>query len=193
VLCTGYHAARTAGVKAGETVAVIGDGAVGLCAVISARLLGAERIILMGRHAQRTELGRQFGATDVVSGRGQDGVDAVRELTGGAGPERVLECVGLKDALVQGIGIVRDGGTISRVGAPQYPEVPFAFAEFMRNLTLTGGVAPARAYMEQLMPRILDGQIHPGRVFDRTVALEDVAEGYRLMNDREALKVLVRP
>jgi threonine dehydrogenase-like Zn-dependent dehydrogenase len=193
VLCTGYHAARTAGVGAGESVAVIGDGAVGLCAVISARLLGAGRIILMGRHTQRTDLGREFGATDVVPGRGQDGIDAVRELTGGTGTDRVLECVGLKDALVQSAGVVRDGGTVSRVGAPQYPEVPFGFGEFRRNLTLTGGVAPARAYMDELMPHILSGEIRPGRVFDRTVPLEQVAEGYRLMNDREALKVLVRP
>ena len=193
VLCTGYHAARTAGVKAGDSVTVIGDGAVGLSAVISAKLLGAERIILMGRHTSRTDLGREFGATDVVAGRGQDGVAAVRELTGGTGTDRVLECVGLKDALVQSAGVVRDGGTISRVGAPQYPEVPFGFMEFMRNITLTGGVAPSRAYIEELMPHILSGEIHPGRVFDRTVALDDIAEGYRLMNDREALKVLVLP
>ncbi|TQF02682.1 zinc-binding dehydrogenase [Kitasatospora acidiphila] len=193
VLCTGYHAARTAGVRAGESVTVIGDGAVGLSAVIAAKLLGAERIILMGRHAQRTDLGREFGATDVVAARGQDGVDAVRELTAGHGTERVLECVGLKDALVQSAGVVRDGGVISRVGAPQYPEVPFGFPEFLRNITLTGGVAPARAYIEELLPHILSGEIRPGRVFDRTVPLAQVAEGYRLMNDREALKVIVRP
>jgi hypothetical protein len=193
VFCTGHHAAVTAGVSPRTAVTVIGDGAVGLSAVISARLLGAGRIILMGGNAWRTALGRDFGATDVVAERGQDGIDAVRELTGGAGTERVLECVGLKEALVQGIGAVRDGGVISRVGAPQYPDVPLSFREFLRNITLTGGVAPARAYIEDLMPHILDGQIHPGRVFDRTVALEDVAEGYRLMNDREALKVLVRP
>jgi threonine dehydrogenase-like Zn-dependent dehydrogenase len=193
VLCTGYHAARTAGVQPGETVTVIGDGAVGLSAVIAAGLLGAGRIILMGANPQRTALGRAFGATDVVAERGQDGIAAVRDLTGGTGTDRVLECVGLKDALIQGTGAVRDGGVISRVGAPQYPEAPLGFGEFLRNLTLTGGVAPARAYMEELMPRILNGDIHPGRVFDRTVALEDVAEGYRLMNDREALKVLVRP
>ena len=193
VMCTGYHAARTAGVKPGESVTVIGDGAVGLCAVIASKLLGADRIILMGRHTVRTDLGREFGATDVVAGRGQDGVEAVKELTGGFGTDRVLECVGLKDALVQSSGVVTDGGTISRVGAPQYPEVPFGFPEFLRNLTLTGGVAPARAYIEQLMPHILSGEIHPGRVFDRTVPLDQVAEGYRLMNDREALKVIVRP
>ncbi|MBF9069875.1 zinc-binding dehydrogenase [Streptacidiphilus fuscans] len=193
VLCTGYHAARTAGVRAGETVTVIGDGAVGLSAVIAAKLLGAERIVLMGRHTARTDLGREFGATDVVAARGEEGVAAVRELTGGRGAHRVLECVGLKDALVQAAGVVRDGGTISRVGAPQYAEVPLAFPEFLRNITLTGGVAPARAYIGELMPHILDGRIRPGRVFDRTVPLEQVAEGYRLMNDREALKVIVRP
>lgn len=193
VLCTGYHAARTAGVKPGETVTVIGDGAVGLSAVIAAKLLGAERIILMGRHTRRTDLGRAFGATDVVAARGEEGVTAVRELTGGHGARRVLECVGLKDALVQGFGVVRAGGVISRVGAPQYAEVPFSFMDFLRNITLTGGVAPARAYMADLMPYILDGEIHPGRVFDRTLGLDNVAEGYRLMNDREALKVLIRP
>jgi len=193
VLCTGYHAARTAGVGPGDSVTVIGDGAVGLSAVIAAKLLGAGRIILMGRHVQRTALGREFGATDVVAGRGQDGAAAVRELTGGSGTERVLECVGLKDALVQGIGVVRDGGVISRVGAPQYPDVPLGFGEFMRNITLTGGVAPARAYMEDLMPHILSGEIHPGQIFDTTVGLEEVPDGYRLMNNREALKVLVRP
>ena len=193
VMCTGYHAALTAGVKPGESVTVIGDGAVGLCAVIASKLLGAERIVLMGRHTARTDLGREFGATDVVAGRGQDGVDAVKELTGGFGTDRVLECVGLKDALVQSTGVVTHGGTISRVGAPQYPDVPFGFMEFMRNLTLTGGVAPARAYIEKLMPHILSGEIQPGRVFDRTVPLDQVAEGYRLMNDREALKVIIRP
>lgn len=193
VLCTGYHAARTAGVRRGDTVTVVGDGAVGLSAVLSARLLGAERIVLMGRHRARTDLGRDFGATDVVAERGDEGVDLVRELTGGEGTRKVLECVGLKDALVQSLGVVRAGGTISRVGAPQYPEVPFGFGDFLRNITLTGGVAPARAYIEELMPHILDGSIRPGRVFDRTVALEDIADGYRAMNDRESLKVLVRP
>ncbi|MFE3738815.1 zinc-binding dehydrogenase [Streptomyces sp. NPDC059134] len=193
ILCTGYHAARTAGVVRGDSVTVVGDGAVGLAAVISAGLLGAERIILMGRHTARTDLGRAFGATDVVAERGDEGVARVHELTGGEGTRKVLECVGLKDALTQSLGVVRPGGTISRVGAPQFSEVPFGFGDFLRNITLTGGVAPARAYIEELMPHILDGAIRPGRVFDRTVALEDIAEGYRSMNDREALKVLVRP
>ncbi|MFJ7075454.1 zinc-dependent alcohol dehydrogenase family protein [Streptomyces sp. NPDC098781] len=193
VLCTGYHAARTAGVTRGDSVTVIGDGAVGLAAVISARLLGAEQIILMGRHRVRTDLGREFGATDVVAERGEEGIARVRELTGGEGTRRVLECVGLKDAIVQSFGVVRDGGTISRVGAPQFTDVPFGFGDFLRNITLTGGVAPARAYIEELMPYVLDGQVRPGRVFDRTLDLEDIADGYRAMNDREALKVLVRP
>ncbi|MFF4248069.1 zinc-dependent alcohol dehydrogenase family protein [Streptomyces sp. NPDC001822] len=193
VLSTGYHAARTAGVGPGDTVTVIGDGAVGLSAVISARLLGAERIVLMGRHTVRTDLGRDFGATDVVAERGREGVSRVRDLTDGEGTHKVLECVGLKDAIVQSFGVVRAGGTISRVGAPQFTDVPFGFPDFLRNITLTGGVAPARAYIEELMPHILDGSIRPGRVFDRTIGLEDIAAGYRAMNDREALKVLVRP
>ncbi|MFJ5837504.1 alcohol dehydrogenase catalytic domain-containing protein [Streptomyces shenzhenensis] len=193
ILCTGYHAARTARVEPGDSVTVVGDGAVGLAAVISARLLGAERIILMGRHQVRTDLGRDFGATDVVAERGEQGITRVRELTGGDGTRKVLECVGLKDALVQSFGVVRAGGTISRVGAPQFGDVPFGFGDFMRNVTLTGGVAPARAYIEELLPYILDGAIRPGRVFDRTLALADIADGYRAMNDREALKVLVRP
>ncbi|MFE7973902.1 zinc-binding dehydrogenase [Streptomyces shenzhenensis] len=193
ILCTGYHAARTARVEPGDSVTVVGDGAVGLAAVISARLLGAERIILMGRHQVRTDLGRDFGATDVVAERGEQGITRVRELTGGDGTRKVLECVGLKDALVQSFGVVRAGGTISRVGAPQFGDVPFGFGDFMRNITLTGGVAPARAYIEELLPYILDGAIRPGRVFDRTLALADIADGYRAMNDREALKVLVRP
>lgn len=193
ILCTGYHAARTAGVRRGDSVTIVGDGAVGLAAVISARLLGAEQIILMGRHQARTDLGRAFGATDVVADRGEEGVARVRELTGGQGTRRVLECVGLKGALVQSFGAVRAGGTISRVGAPQFPDVPFGFADFMRNITLTGGVAPARAYIDELMPHILDGSITPGRVFDRTLGLEDIADGYQAMNDRQALKVLIRP
>ncbi|MFF1465124.1 zinc-binding dehydrogenase [Streptomyces sp. NPDC058330] len=193
ILCTGYHAARTAGVRRGDSVAVVGDGAVGLAAVISARLLGAEQIVLMGRHTARTDLGRDFGATDVVAERGEEGIARVKELTGGEGSRKVLECVGLEDAIRQSFGIVRDGGTISRVGAPQFTDVPFGFGDFLRNITLTGGVAPARAYIEELMPHILDGSIRPGRVFDRTVGLEDIADGYRAMNDREALKVLVRP
>ncbi|MGI5459634.1 zinc-dependent alcohol dehydrogenase family protein [Streptomyces sp. CA-249302] len=192
VLCTGHHCAVTAGVGPRTTVTVVGDGAVGLSAVLAAKRLGAERIILMGRHKDRTDLGRDFGATDVVAERGDEGVERVRELTGGHGTHTVLECVGTLPALHMSIGTVRPGGTISRVGAPQYPEVPLGFPEFMNNITLTGGVAPARAYIEELLPDILEGRIEPGRVFDRTVGIDEVPDGYRAMADREALKVLVK-
>ena len=190
---TGHHCAVKAGVNPATTVTVIGDGAVGLCAVLASRRLGAERIILMGRHPDRTNLGRDFGATDVVAERGAEGVAKVRELTGGEGTRTVLECVGLKEAIETAFAVVRDGGVVSRVGAPQYAEVPMDFGVFLRNVTLTGGVAPARAYIEELLPDILEGRVQPGRVFDRTVSLDDVADAYRAMADREALKVLVRP
>lgn len=193
VFPTGHHCAVKAGVNHGTTVTVIGDGAVGLCAVLAARRLGAERIILMGRHPDRTNLGLDFGATDVVAERGAEGVAKVRELTDGEGTRTVLECVGLKEAIETAFAVVRDGGVVSRVGAPQYTEVPMDFGVFLRNVTLTGGVAPARAYIEELLPDVLEGRLQPGRVFDRTVSLDDVADGYRAMADREALKVLVRP
>ena len=193
VFPTGFHCAKTAGVNARTTVTVIGDGAVGLSAVLSAKRLGAERIILMGRHKDRTDLGVEFGATDVVAERGQEGIEKVRELTDGDGTHTVLECVGLEPALDTAFAVVRAGGTISRVGAPQYEKVSFGFPDFLRNITLTGGVAPARAYIEELLPDILDGKIEPGRVFDRTVSLDQVPDGYRAMAGREALKVMIAP
>ncbi|KWX05449.1 IMP dehydrogenase [Carbonactinospora thermoautotrophica] len=193
VFPTGHHCAVTAGVGPRTTVTVIGDGAVGLSAVLAAKRLGAERILLMGRHKDRTELGREFGATDVIAERGVEGIERVRELTGGDGTHTVLECVGTKQAIEMAFGVVRDGGVVSRVGAPQYAEVPMDFGVFMRNITLTGGVAPARAYIEELLPDVLDGTLEPGRVFDRTINLEQVPDGYRAMADREALKVLIRP
>lgn len=194
VLGTGYHAAKRSLVAPGDTVAVIGDGAVGLMAVLSARRLGAERIILMGRHESRTDLGREFGATDVVAARGDEGIALVRELTGGHGAHKVLEAVGYRNAYEQAVGIVRAGGVISRVGVPQYEEAPVGFGSlFGGNVTLTGGPAPVRAYIEELLPDVLNGAITPGRVFDSTIALDDIAAGYQAMNDRTALKVLVRP
>ncbi|MGW3983167.1 zinc-dependent alcohol dehydrogenase family protein [Streptomyces mirabilis] len=193
VFCTGHHCAVTAGVTPRTTVAVVGDGAVGLSAVLSAKRLGAERIILMGRHKVRTDLGRDFGATDIVTERGEEGVARVRELTGGDGTHTVLECVGTLPALETALGVVRAGGTISRVGAPQYDQAPLGFQVFMNNITLTGGVAPARAYIEELLPDVLEGKIEPGRVFDRTVSVDEVPDGYRAMAAREALKVLVQP
>jgi threonine dehydrogenase-like Zn-dependent dehydrogenase len=189
VFPTGHHWAVTAGVSPHTSVTVIGDGAVGLSAVLAAKRLGAEQIILMGRHQERTDLGRDFGATDVIA----EGIERVRELTGGDGTHTVLECVGLKPAIETAFGVVRDGGAVSRVGAPQYAEVPMDFGPFMRNITLTGGVAPARAYIDELMPDVLDGTLQPGRVFDRAVGLEDVGDGYRAMADRDALKVIVQP
>src|ERR1700722_11034300 len=193
VFPTGHHCAVKAGVNPRTTVTVIGDGAVGLSAVLASKRLGAERIILMGRHQGRTDLGREFGATDVVAERGEEGVEKVRELTGGDGTHTVLECVGPREAIDTAFAVVRDGGVISRVGAPQYDQVPMGVGVFMRNVTLTGGVAPARAYIVELLPDVLDGRVDPGRMFDRTVSLDEVPDGYRAMADREALKVLVRP
>jgi hypothetical protein len=193
VLPTGHHSAVSAGVNPRSTVTVIGDGAVGLCAVLAAKRLGAEQVILMGRHIDRTNLGREFGATDVVAERGDEGIEKVRELTGGDGTHAVLECVGLKPALETALAVVRHGGTVSRVGAPQYSEVTMGFGSFMHNVTLTGGVAPARAYIDELLPDVLGGKIEPGRVFDRSVDLDGVAAGYQAMADRQALKVLIQP
>lgn len=192
VYLTGYHAAYLARIRPGQTVTVIGDGAVGLSAVLAARQLGAERIILMGRHQARTDLGREWGATDVVAERGQEGIQRVVELTGGEGSHVVLEAVGHMPAYTQSVGVVRAGGVISRVGVPQYEDAPVGFGSlFGRNITLTGGPAPVRAYIEQAIPLVLDGTIEPGRVFDRTVPIDDVPAGYAAMDAREALKVLV--
>ncbi|GAA2888232.1 IMP dehydrogenase [Actinoplanes cyaneus] len=189
---TGYHAAKQARVTGGDTVAVIGDGAVGLLAVLSAKQLGAERIILMGRHKARTDLGREFGATDVVAERGEEGIALVRELTGG-GAHKVLEAVGHRPAYDQAVGIVRAGGIISRVGVPQYDEAPVGFTSlFGRNITLNGGPAPVRAYIDELLPGILDGTVEPGKVFDRTVTIDEVPDAYRAMDDREVLKALIQ-
>ncbi|WP_427016438.1 zinc-dependent alcohol dehydrogenase family protein [Pseudarthrobacter sp. P1] len=194
VLGTGYHAAKSAGVNPRTTVTVVGDGAVGLMAVLSAKRLGAERIILMGRHRDRTDLGVEFGATDVVAERGAEGIAKVRELTGGHGTHTVLEAVGFREAYQQAVGVVRPGGVISRVGVPQYEEAPIGFGSlFGPNITLTGGPAPVRAYIDELMSDVLDGTIEPGKVFDRTIGLDEVPDGYRAMDSREALKVLVRP
>ncbi|MFZ2166188.1 MAG: alcohol dehydrogenase catalytic domain-containing protein [Propionibacteriaceae bacterium] len=194
VYLTGYHAAFMAKVAPGMSVTVIGDGAVGLSAVLAASRMGAEQIILMGHHQARTDLGREFGATDVVAERGDEGVAKVRELTGGLGTHAVLEAVGHMPAYHQAYGVVRSGGVISRVGVPQYDEAPVGFGSlFGRNITLTGGPAPVRAYLEDALADVLAGRINPGRVFDRTVSLEDAPEAYRLMDSRQALKVMLKP
>ncbi|MFF0450611.1 alcohol dehydrogenase catalytic domain-containing protein [Streptomyces sp. NPDC004609] len=194
VYLTGYHAAHMGGVSAGKTVTVIGDGAVGLSAVLASGRMGAERIILMGRHRTRTDLGREWGATEVVAERGEEGVARVMELTGGEGSHVVLEAVGLMPAYEQAYGVVRPGGIISRVGVPQYEEAPVGVGSlFGKNAGLTGGPAPVRAYIDAAVPDVLEGRIEPGRVFDAEVTLDEVADAYRRMDTRANLKVLVRP
>jgi threonine dehydrogenase-like Zn-dependent dehydrogenase len=187
VMSTGHHAALAANVGPGRSVAIIGDGAVGLCGVIASRRLGAERIILLGRHPARTALGTEFGASEVVSERGDEAVERVRELTDGLGVDSVLECVGLREAVVTALETARAGGAVGWVGVPEDENVPAGIA-FWKNVSIGGGPAPARAYIEELLPDVLDGRIEPGRVFDRTGSIEAVPDGYRLMNEREALK-----
>lgn len=193
VMGTGHHAARCAQVTAGSRVAVVGDGAVGLCGVIAARRLGAEQIIILGRHRDRLALAREFGATDSVTERGDEAVERVMEITGGHGAHSVLECVGLGESLLTAIQIARPGGAVGRVGVPQSDTMPGSRPAFEKNLTIAGGPAPVRAYFDELLPDVLEGRIEPGRVFDLAVDLDGVPDGYRAMNDRRAIKVLVRP
>lgn len=193
VMGTGHHAAHVARVAPGKAAAVIGDGAVGLCGIIAAKRLGAEQIILMGRHSDRIALGCAFGATDIVSERGEEAIERVRNLTGGLGVHAVLECVGTDQAMNTAVGIARAGGAIGRVGVPHYEAVPAAQPLFYKNIIVGGGPAPVRAYIEELLPDVLEGRIEPGRVFDRTVDLEGVPEGYRAMDDRKSIKVMVQP
>jgi threonine dehydrogenase-like Zn-dependent dehydrogenase len=187
VMSTGHHAALAAKVGPGRSVAVIGDGAVGLCGVIASRRLGAERVILLGRHPERVALGKEFGATEVVSERGDDAVERVRELTDGLGVDSVLECVGLRQAVETALDVARAGGAVGWVGVPEDENVRAGIA-FWKNVSIGGGPAPARAYIEELLPDVLEGHIEPGRVFDRTGPLDEVPDGYRLMNEREVLK-----
>lgn len=193
VMGTGHHAAVVARVGRGRKAAVIGDGAVGLCAVIAAKRLGAEQIIILGRHPDRIELAKRFGATDVVSERGDAAIERVRELTGGDGVHSVLECVGSDQAMLTAVGMARPGGAVGRVGVPHYEAVPRAQPMFYRNILVGGGPAPVRAYLDELLPDVMEGRIEPGRVFDRTVGLDGVPDGYRAMNERESIKVMVRP
>lgn len=193
VMGTGHHAAVSAGVTAGDTVAVVGDGAVGLCAVIAAKRLGATTIIAMSRHPQRQALAREFGATHIVEERGDAGVAAVQELTGGLGADRVLECVGTKESMDQALRSARPGGMVGFVGVPNGgPELPVR-RMFNTNVGVNGGVAPVRGYIEELLPDVRSGAIRPGRVFDLELGLDDVAEAYAAMDERRATKVLLRP
>jgi threonine dehydrogenase-like Zn-dependent dehydrogenase len=191
VMGTGHHAALAAKVRLGSTVAVVGDGAVGLCGVIAARRLGAEQIIMLGRHADRIALAQTFGATDIVCERGEAAIARVRELTGGLGAHSVLECVGHGDAMLTAVSVARAGGAVGRVGVPQEQTIPGALPSFFSNVTIAGGPAPVRAYMEELLPDVLEGRIEPGRVFDRTTSIDGVPDGYRAMAARDAIKVMI--
>src|SRR5580704_742831 len=164
VMSTGHHAAVMAGVKKGDTVAVVGDGAVGLCAVLASRRLGAERIIALSRHADRQKIARDFGATDIVEARGEEAIQAVLELTGGNGADAALECVGTAQSIATAFAVARPGSTVGIVGVP-HGELPFA-ETFFRNTGWRGGPAPARSYIPELLGDVLDGVIDPGRVFD---------------------------
>lgn len=193
VMGTGHHAAVSAKVVPGNIVAVVGDGAVGLCGVIAARQLGAEQIIILGHHRDRVALAQEFGATDVVSELGDEAIERVRELTNGLGAHSILECVGTEQAMLTAISIARPGGAVGRVGVPQAETMPASQPAFYNNITVGGGPAPVRSYINELLPDVLEGRIEPGRVFDRVVPLEGVPDGYRAMNEREALKVMVKP
>jgi threonine dehydrogenase-like Zn-dependent dehydrogenase len=193
VMGTGHHAAVSAKVVPGQNVAVVGDGAVGLCGVIAAKRLGAEQIIMLGRHPARLDLAKAFGATDVVPERGDEGVAHVRQLTEGFGVHSVLESVGTEQAMLTAVNIARAGGAIGRVGVPHYPGLNAWAPTFYKNITISGGPAPVRAYIQELLPDVLEGRIEPGRVFDRTVGLDEVPAGYRSMDNRESIKVMVKP
>jgi threonine dehydrogenase-like Zn-dependent dehydrogenase len=192
VMATGLHGAVLAGVTEGSTVAVIGDGAVGLCAVLgSSAILGAERIILMSRHADRAAIGKSFGATDVIAERGEEGVAAVRELTGGLGVRSVVEAVGTPESWSMAVGMAREGGRVGAVGVPHTsPQLPL-FQPFVHHLSLNLGIAPVRRYLPDLISRIVAGTLDPGSVFDSTLRLEDVADGYSAMSARESIKVML--
>jgi threonine dehydrogenase-like Zn-dependent dehydrogenase len=191
VACTGHHAAASAGVGPGMNVAVVGDGAVGLSAVLAAKRLGAEQIIALSRNPARQAVAREFGATEVVEERGEAAIAAVRELTGGLGVEAALECVGTNESMSTAFGIARSGGMVGAVGAPHDVEVPIDTVIF-RNVGLRGGVSPARRYLPALLEDVLADRINPGRVFDFETDLDHIVEGYEAMDDRTAIKSLVR-
>jgi hypothetical protein len=190
VMSTGHHAAVSAGVKKGDTVAIVGDGAVGLCAVLASRRLGAERVIALSRHADRQEVAREFGATDIVEARGEEAVQAVLDLTGGIGADAALECVGTAQSIATAFAVARPGSIVGIVGVP-HGQLPFA-ETFFRNTGWRGGPAPARIYIPELLGDVLDGVIDPGQVFDYETDLDHIADAYRAMDERRAIKSLVR-
>lgn len=192
VMGTGWFAADAASVKPGSTVAVVGDGAVGLLGVLSAKQMGAERIIAMSRHASRQKLARDFGATDIVEERGQGAVEHIKEMTNGIGADSVLECVGTQESMMQAINSTRPGGYIGYVGVPHGVSLD-GEQLFFAHVHLHGGPAPVRRYLPKLIKLVLDGKINPGKVFDLTLPLDQVAEGYRAMDERRAIKTLLHP
>ena len=190
VMCTGHHAAVSAGVKPGDTVAVVGDGAVGLCAVIAARRLGAGRIIALSRNPARQALAREFGATDIVAERGDEATAKILGMTGGIGVEAALECVGTGQSMTTAFSIARVGSIVGAIGAPHDVQVPINTVIF-RNIGLRGGVSPVRRYIPELLPDVLERRINPGRVFDYTTDLDGIADAYKAMNERRAIKSLI--
>ena len=193
VMGTGHHAAVSAQAGPGRSVVVVGDGAVGLCGVLAAKRLGAERIIAMSRHADRQALAREFGATDIVAERGDDGVARVRELLGGVLADSVLECVGTKESMAQALRSTRPGGNLGYVGVPAGgAELPISYL-FSTNITVAGGMAPVHTYIPELLADVLSGKINPGRVFDSVMPLEQAAAAYQAMDERRAIKVLLTP
>ena len=192
VLGTGWFAAEAANVKPGATVVVVGDGAVGLLGVLSAKQFGAERIIAMSRHAPRQKLAREYGATDIVTERGDAGVERIKELTNGVGADSVLECVGTQEAMTQAIQCTRPGGSVGFVGVPHGVSLDGSDL-FFRHVRVLGGPAPVRRYLPTLIELILGGKINPGKVFDLTLPLAQVADGYRAMDERRAIKTLLQP
>lgn len=191
VLGTGWFAADAANVKPGATVVIVGDGAVGLLGVLSARQMGAERIIAMSRHAARQKLAREFGATDIVTERGDEGVARINEMTKGVGADSVLECVGTQESMMQAIQAARPGGSVSYVGVPHGVELK-GQQLFYTHVHLHGGPAPVRRYLPQLIDLVINGKINPGKVFDLVLPLDRVAEGYKAMDERRAIKTLLR-
>ncbi len=192
VMGTGWFAADAAQVKPGKTVVVVGDGAVGLLGALSAKQMGAERIIAMSRHESRTKLAREFGATDIVTERGDEGVARIKELTNGIGADSVLECVGTQESMLQAIRSTRPGGYIGYVGVPHGVELN-GQQLFFAHVHLHGGPAPVRRYLPEMIDLVLKQKINPGKVFDLTLPLDQVAEGYRVMDERRAIKTLLRP
>jgi threonine dehydrogenase-like Zn-dependent dehydrogenase len=192
VFGTGWFAAEAAYVKPGMTVAVVGDGAVGLLGVLSAKQMGAERIIAMSRHEARQKLAREFGATDIVTERGDEGVARIKDLTNGIGADAVLECVGTQESMKQAIGSTRKGGYVSYVGVPHGVQLE-GQELFFAHVHLHGGPAPVRRFLPKLIDLVLNGEVNPGKVFDLTLPLEQVTEGYRAMDERRAIKTLLRP